>query len=141
MIKNDIEAIVTGYESQSKLEHRYTSFDYCYNYFRTTNDLNEDIEKSCLVLGFYLASWGMFRGSSFLLQHSVNHFKPTILYINSLDKSVWNIDVDKYDEKNIEQIIEIYNEIKKRLIPNGNTDFTFVTHSECFLIDSADLEE
>lgn len=128
MIKqNDIESIINDFKGNSKPDDRFTSFDYCYNYFRTAKDLTVDIEKSCLVLGFYLASWGMFRGSSFLLQHSVNHFKPTIKYINGLDKSVWNIDVDKYDDKNIEQIIEIYEEIKKRLIPNGNTDLTLVT--------------
>jgi hypothetical protein len=128
MIKQtDIEIVINDFKDKSRPDDRYISFDYCYNYFRTTNDLTIDIEKSCLVLGFYLASWGMFRGSSFLLQHSVNHFKSTILYINSLDKSVWNIDVDKYDDKNIELIIEIYKEIKKRLIPNGNTDLTLVT--------------
>ncbi|GEM_PF-411427 len=123
----DIELVINDFKEKSKPDDRYTSFDYCYNYFQTTKDLTIDIEKSCLVLGFYLASWGMFRGSSFLLQQSVNHFKPTILYINSLDKSVWNIDVDKYDDKNIELIIEIYKEIKNRLIPNGNTDLTLVT--------------
>jgi hypothetical protein len=128
MIKQtDIESVINDFKEKSKPDDRYTSFDYCYNYFRSTTDLTVDIEKSCLVLGFYLASWGMFRGSSFLLQHSVNHFKPTILYINSLDKSVWNIDVDKYDDKNIEQIIKIYKEIKKCLIPNGNADLTLVT--------------
>jgi len=128
MIKQtDIELVINDFKDKSKPDDRYTSFDYCYNYFRSTNDLTVDIEKSCLVLGFYLASWGMYRGSSFLLQHSVNHFKPTILYINSLDKTVWNIDVDKYDDKNIEIIIDIYKEIRKRLIPNGNTDLTLVT--------------
>jgi len=128
MIKQtDIELVINDFKEKSKPDDRYTSFDYCYNYFRTTNDLTEDIEKSCLVLGFYLASWGMFRGSSFLLQHSVNHFKPTIQYINSLDKSVWDIDVDKYNDKNIKLITDIYNEIKKRLIPNGNADLILVT--------------
>jgi hypothetical protein len=89
--------------------------------------LNEDIEKSCLTLGFYLASWGMFRGSSFLLQHSVKQFFPTIQYINSLDKSVWSIDVDKYSEENIQTIIKIYQDIKKNLIQNDNTDLTLIT--------------
>ena len=110
--QTDIELVINDFKDKSKPDDRYTSFDYCYNYFRTTNDLTIDIEKSCLVLGFYLASWGMYRGSSFLLQHSVHHLKPTILYINSLDKSVWNIDVDKYDDKNIEQII-----LRKKLKP------------------------
>ena len=125
--KTDIELIINDFKEKLKPNDRFTSFDYCYNYFRTTNDLSVDIEKSCLVLGFYLASWGMFRGSSFLLQNSVSHFKPTILYINSLDKSVWDIDIDKYDDKNIEIIIIIYKEIKKQLIPNGNTDLTLIT--------------
>lgn len=128
MIKQtDIELVIKDFKEKSKPDDRFTSFDYCYNYFRTTNDLTVDIEKSCLVLGFYLASWGMFRGSSFLLQNSVSHFKPTILYINSLDESVWDIDIDNYDDKNIELIINIYMQIKKLLIPNKNTDLTLVT--------------
>lgn len=125
--QTDIELVVNDFKEKSGPDDRYTSFDYCYNYFRLTNDLTVDIEKSCLVLGFYLASWGMFRGSSFLLHHSVNHFRPIILYINTLDEYIWDIDVDKYDEKNIELIKHIYEEISKRLIPNGNNDLTLVT--------------
>jgi len=127
MKRDDIELVIEDYKSKSKPEDRYTSFDYCYNYFRTTTDLNQDVEKSCLVLGFYLASWGMYRGSSFLLQHSVKQFQPTIRYINTLDKSVWSIDVDNYSEENMEIIINIYREIKKLLISNGNADLTLIT--------------
>lgn len=128
MIKQtDIELVVNDFLIRSKPDDRYTSFDYCYNFFKLTNDLTIDIEKSCLVLGFYLASWGMFRGSSFLLQHSVNHFRTIIEYVNSLDKEVWNIDVDKYDKNNIELIKNIYKEVRNRLIPSGNADLTLVT--------------
>ena len=126
MIKTDIETIVNKFKSQSNADDRYTSFDYCYNYFHTTNDLTQDIEKSCLVLGFYLASWGMLR-NSFLLQKSVKHFESTIRYIATLDKFVWEIDVDNYNEKNIETIIGIYKDIKKHLILNGNSDLTLIT--------------
>lgn len=55
MTKTDIEKIVNKFKSQSNPDDRYTSFDYCYNYFLTTNDITQDVEKSCLVLGFYLA--------------------------------------------------------------------------------------
>lgn len=127
MIATNIESIVNKFKSQSNPDHRFTSFDYCYNYFRRTNDLNQDIEKSCLVLGFYLASWGMFRGSSFLLQKSVRHFQPVIQYISTLDKSTWNIDIEDYNEKNIKMIIEIYNGVKNRLILNGQSDLTLIT--------------
>lgn len=127
MKEYSIEYIVSEFKTKSAPEDRYTSFDYCYNYFRTTNDLTADIEKSCLTLGFYLASWGMFRGSSFLLQKSVKHFQPTIEYIASLDKLSWAIDVDCYNDENIETIIKIYNDIKHHLIKNGNSDLTLIT--------------
>lgn len=127
MKRTDIESVIEDFKSKSKPDDRFTSFDYCYNYFRTTNDLNKDVEKSCLVLGFYLASWGMFRGSSFLLQHSVKHLQRTIEYINTLDKTFWTIDVDNYTEENIETIINIYKEIRERLILKGNTDLTLIT--------------
>lgn len=52
--------------------HRYRSWDHCYNYFRQLPHVNIDCERdhAALQLGFYLASWGMYRGSSFLLQHT-----------------------------------------------------------------------
>lgn len=118
---------VLRFSSQADENHRFTSFDYCYNYFITTPDLLRDMEKSCLTLGFYLASWGMFRGSSFLLQKSAKYFEPTIDYIASLDRSVWEIDVDSYTEANIDKILKIYGEIKGRLILNRNAELTLVT--------------
>lgn len=42
---------------------RYASFDYCFNYFQSfrgrASELisEENLEHSCLQLGFYLASW------------------------------------------------------------------------------------
>jgi len=122
-----IDAIIENFIKNSKPNDRYTSFDYCYNYFLETKDLAKDIEKSCLVLGFYLASWGMLRGSSFLLQKSAKHYQSTIEYIASLSKSTWEIDVDNYNEENIETILKIYKDIKDLLIENGNADLTLVT--------------
>lgn len=127
MIRFDIEDVVGKYKAQSNPDDRYTSFDYCYNYFLSTTDLTSDLEKSCLSLGFYLASWGMFRGSSFLLQKSVRLFEPTIVYISELDRTVWNIDVDNYDDQSIQTIISIYNDIKERLIINGNSDLILIS--------------
>lgn len=127
MTKVDVEVIIDKFKSQANPYDRYTSFDYCYNYFRTTSDITQDVEKSCLALGFYLASWGMFRGSSFLLQKSVKHFEPTIRFIAKLDKSIWEIDVDKYDEKNVQTIIQIFKDIKFCLINKDNSDLTLIT--------------
>lgn len=127
MANPNIEIFVKKYISKIHPEHRYASFDYCYNYFRTTPYLTFDIEKSCLVLGFYLSSWGMYRGSSFLLQKSILWLEPVIQYINLIDKTVWDIDVDCYDEKHIKIILEMYRDISELLVPGNNQDLTLVT--------------
>lgn len=52
--------------------HRYRSWEHCHGYFHRTTprDIAADRQQAALQLGFYLASWGMYRGSSFLLQHA-----------------------------------------------------------------------
>jgi hypothetical protein len=127
MKKTNIESVVRKFTRELQPGHRYASFDYCYNYFRTTKNPDKDMEKSCLTLGYYLASWGMYRGSSFVLQNSLQLYKPAITYIASLDKSVWDFDVDTYDKASIEQIVDIYRAIKERLILNHNADLTLIT--------------
>lgn len=127
MIQEDIRAVLRAYDSKSGPYDRFTSFDYCYNYFLSTEDLKKDVEKSCLMLGFYLASWGMLRGSSFLLDKSVKHFESTIDYIATLDRSIWKIDVDRYTESNIQQIERVYHDIKRILVTDGKTHKTLVT--------------
>ncbi len=108
---------------------RYSSFDYCYHYFHpsSSRDYLNDIEKSCLVMGFYLASWGMLRGSSFLLNKSAKYYENIIRYISELDKQMWEIDVDKYNEENIDCICSIYKDIKHLIVENGNSHLILVT--------------
>ncbi len=52
--------------------HRYRSWEHCYKYFQgnTLEAIAAERDHAALHLGFYLASWGMYRGSSFLLQHA-----------------------------------------------------------------------
>ncbi|SKB69632.1 hypothetical protein [Dyadobacter psychrophilus] len=127
LLRSDIILQTENFLAKSNPNDRYSSFDYCYNHFKTFDKSNVDIEKSCLVLGFYLASWGMFRGSSFLIQKSVKHFQPLILYIASLEKDIWKIDVDNYSDKNMANIMEVYSKIKELVITDNNTDLTLIT--------------
>jgi hypothetical protein len=46
---------------------------------------------SCLQLGFYLASWGMMRGSGDLLQRSVRDLAPVVRAIAAEPPDVWNL--------------------------------------------------
>jgi hypothetical protein len=127
MKQDDFEEIVGKFTALEQPEHRYSSFDYCYNYFYTIDDLTKDMEKSCFELAFYLASWGMFRGSSFLLQKSAKYFVKTIEYINSLENKFWEIDVNNYDNIIIEQLIEIYNKLDRLVVEGLSRSITLVT--------------
>ena len=52
--------------------HRYRSWEHCYEFFQRIerNGIAAQRDNAAMQLGFYLASWGMYRGSSFLLQHA-----------------------------------------------------------------------
>jgi hypothetical protein len=54
-------------------EHdRYRSWEHCYRYFRNlpADRATVDRHQAAIQLAFFLASWGMYRGSSFLLQYA-----------------------------------------------------------------------
>ena len=127
MKQNNFEETISKFTELGKPEHRYSSFDYCYNYFLKENDLTKDIEKSCFELAFYLASWGMFRGSSFLLQKSAKYFIKTIEYVNSLDRELWKIDINNYNDEIIDKLLEIYNKLDKLVVEGWSRSITLVT--------------
>jgi len=127
--QDDFESVIAMFQDINSPLNRYASFDYCYKYFQESSkdDLLADIEKSCLVIGFYLASWGMLRGSSFLLNKSLKYYEPLVLYIANLDKKIWEIDVDSYTDENIKIICDIYHDIQILIIDDNNAHLTLVT--------------
>jgi hypothetical protein len=66
------EKVQEYYRRMANKDHRYRSWEHCYRYFRTIPMDSSALDKdtAALHLGFYLASWGMYRGSSFLLQRA-----------------------------------------------------------------------
>lgn len=119
-----------------KPDERYASFDFCYNYFYSfyerkklkelANDKN--LQMSCLQLSFYLASWGMLRGASFLLEKSARHYKNLIVEISKMNPKLWEIDVNDYNEDNIKLLIRCRDEIINALgRDNAKTWDTLVT--------------
>lgn len=65
---------------------RYKSWEYCYKVFKEYREkrqggrklTNNDYDYLALNLAFYLASWGMYRGSSFLLQRDYKTHIPAV---------------------------------------------------------------
>lgn len=58
---------------------RYRSWEHCYwNFYHARRNRNVDVDYLSLQLAFYLASWGMYRGSSFLLQKDYKIHIPVV---------------------------------------------------------------
>lgn len=58
---------------------RYRSWEHCYFHFYNARNKNDaDMDYLSLQLAFYLASWGMYRGSSFLLQKDYKIHIPVV---------------------------------------------------------------
>jgi len=72
------------------------------------------MEVSCLQLGFYLASWGMFR-SGLLRTRSAKQFRPVVELVAETPKEFWDIDVHCYDDVACEQLVEKSREISHAL--------------------------
>ena len=116
-------------------DERYASFDYCYNYFHSfykENKLNElsdaeNLELSCLHLSFYLASWGMLRGSSFLLEKSIKSYTKLIIALSKTNPKLWEIDIDNYTYENIQLLLEVKQRIVEALGEKNNPSDTLVT--------------
>ncbi len=74
-------------EEYIKLEkepnHRYRSWEHCFRAFSDKKDVtdNKTIDYLSLHLAFYLASWGMYRGSSNLLQKDYRIHIPIVRII------------------------------------------------------------
>ncbi len=112
---------------------RYASWDHCFNYFRNAYDekrldsltSGEELQNSCLHLGFYLASWGMYRGKSLLLKQSAYALAPLVEEIASAPPDLWDLDVENYNEDTYVLILDWSEEVRTAL-SSKSTD-TLVT--------------
>ena len=119
----DIEKHVRAYLGDRSPVARPSSFDYCFNYFQAfrtsaTPQLLADstnLELSCLHLGYYLASWGMLRGSTLLHNKSSRFLQPTIEVIAAEPTDVWRIDTHRYTDTNIDSLLRISGDIARAI--------------------------
>jgi hypothetical protein len=78
--------------TMSSEHHRYRSWEHCFTHFQTAQPkgIQADPKAAALHLAFYLASWGMYRGSSFLLQHAYTvHFGVVDLLASPNLRILW----------------------------------------------------
>jgi hypothetical protein len=73
--------------------HRLRSWDHCFTYFRNHLVHSELTDVAALNLGFYLASWGMYRGSSALIWKDYRIHLPAIAALYGSEyRPLWDLD-------------------------------------------------
>ncbi len=105
-------AIAAYYGDTLGEHHRYRSWEHCYSYFRRLrpDGLTADRDHAALQLAFYLASWGMYRGSSFLLQYAYTVHRCVIdLVAETRFDDLWNTDfgANETDGKLVPRVREL----------------------------------
>ena len=119
--------ILGQYIAGSNAIHRFRSWEYCYRYFQWLKihpaSFEEVADVACLHLGFYLASWGMYRGSSFLLRKSFQiHKRPIRELLKRKYDALWQVDIGTLSKpKIIKTIFELAKALRK-LYPKEITD-------------------
>lgn len=123
-----IDNVTTAYNQlKNDKNGRYRSWEHCYSEFFVARQKNVDdkyIDYLSLHLAFYLASWGMYRGSSFLLQQDYKEHIPIVKEIlNPLYDKLQGISCTELKkEENLclldklsKFIVEYYDAIRKNL--------------------------
>jgi hypothetical protein len=115
-IKNEILAFYNSLAADPN--HRYRSWEHCYGYFRQHASFRTkaDYDIASLHLAFYLASWGMYRGSSDLLWKDYKIHKLAILkLLEPKYTSLWRLNLgdSNYDGVFAELIVSLSEELKQ----------------------------
>lgn len=119
---------------------RYRSWEHCYSHFIKARGSQEiDYDYLSLQLAFYLASWGMYRGSSFLLQKDYKVHIPVVKELLSEKYDVLaGIECVSFREKSNQQLLldinsflgqyydKIRREVKEQELKN-QLSFTLIT--------------
>ncbi len=103
-----IEKYLSGITSDDF--HRYKSWDNCHQAF----SVSQITENHALQLAFYLASWGMYRGSSGLLQknHLIHKDAVGILFSKENQQLKCN-QINEVSKANISAILDLKSELTK----------------------------
>jgi len=122
----DVEQHLRTYLGDRSPLERASSFDYCFNYFQAFRSRGEiealaapvHLEASCLQLGYYLASWGMLRGSTLLHTKSYRYFEPVVEAIAAEPETSWTTDADSYSDAGITALLATRDRLATALTPN-----------------------
>ncbi|MBK9189970.1 MAG: hypothetical protein IPM33_13590 [Phycisphaerales bacterium] len=111
---------------------RYRSWEHCFKFFRqfATDSNAVDKQTAALHLAVYLASWGMYRGSTFLLQYDYTIQLRVVECISHPSmKPLWTRDVGSSldDLRLAPLVLDAAEAVRAAYKPFGNATDTLVT--------------
>jgi len=104
--------------------HRFRSWEHCNKFFMnnfTRLDRPDAFDSACLHLAFYLASWGMLRGSSFLLQKDYRihkHFIESVVMNKMYNKYFLIPKYGRVDDSYFKGIEELFRATENAYVRN-----------------------
>ncbi len=107
--KIESQVFIRYFENAKDEEDRLWSWDICYEAFRR----EESEDTLALHLAFYLASWGMYRGSGGLLQKNYKVHRGTIEILKKSDyECLWCDNYREVTTINVKLIFELKKELE-----------------------------
>ena len=120
-MKSNIKSLIIDFHDSlyNDNNHRYKSWEHCFSFYKS-NNIENNIDKACLHLAFYLASWGMYRGSSFLLWKDYKIHIDVVKKIIS-KKEIQELDINMITDKELNDILSLSSWIKNWYKNNINS--------------------
>lgn len=117
-----------GYAYTGERAREY-SWDFAYNYFQDHQHPTKEMERSCMQLGYYLASWGMLRGSSYLFNHTnARHYMRALQVVEDLNPDMIGVDANRWSDTSTQALlVEAYQRLRESLLPPGKSALILVT--------------
>ena len=113
------DAVLNFYNDARNPEHRYHSYDYCFDAFCKIISIEtpseSDIDLMALNIGMFLASWGMYRPSSQLLRKCSYkvHIGAVNILLEKKYRQLYKLSPTDYTEQNIPLILDIFDKLSK----------------------------
>ncbi len=110
----DIIKKIDDFYNEVNKKTRYKSWEHCYYCFYWARGEEKDYDYLALQLAFYLASWGMYRGSSFLIYYDYKiHVDAVKIILNKKYDVLCGISCsDLSISKNLDLLFDLVDELR-----------------------------
>lgn len=109
---------------------RLRAWDYLWDYMQSVDEWadlasNKNIRNTALNIGFYLANWGMFRGSSGLPYVNLRFFEDlTSFLFTEIPTEFWNLTLKEFKPENTKNL-EVFDEGIRKIRDFGKNRITW----------------